>query len=100
MARMNTFSRDLLQGMREAVAYMEGNADGARVTEVPRPDVSAIRRQLRMSQQRFAEAYQIPLATLKNWEQGRRLPDAPALAFLKAIAREPEAIRKALSEES
>ena len=99
MARMNTFSRDLLQGMREAVDYTDGKTDAARVTDVPRPDVAAIRKQLRMSQQRFAETFHIPLPTLKNWEQGRRTPDAPAIAFLRAIARQPDAIRLALSEE-
>jgi putative transcriptional regulator len=49
-----------------------------------------------MSQQRFAEAYRIPLPTLKNWEQGRRSPDAPAAASLRAISREPKAIKEAL----
>lgn len=48
-----------------------------------------------MSQQRFAEAYRIPLPTLKNWEQRRR---APAAAYLQAIAREPKAIREALRQ--
>jgi DNA-binding transcriptional regulator YiaG len=43
-----------------------------------------------MSQQRFAEAYRIPL------KQGRRSPDAPAAASLQAISREPKAIKEAL----
>jgi putative transcriptional regulator len=49
-----------------------------------------------MSQHEFAEAYRIPLATLKNWEQGRRAPDAPAAAYLQAISRKPQLIRDAL----
>ena len=53
---------------------------GMRVTTVALPDVKAIRRALHMSQHRFAVSYRIPLATLKNWEQGRRIPDAPAAA--------------------
>ena len=60
------------------------------------PDVRAIRKQLRMSQQEFANAYAIPLSTLKGWEQGRRQPDATAAAFLNVIARLPEQIQKAL----
>ena len=59
-----------------------------RVTTVELPDVRAIRQKLHMSQQRFAAAYRIPLPTLKNWEQGRRSPDAPAAAYLQAIARQ------------
>jgi len=39
------------------------------------PIVRAIRRRLRMSQQEFSRVYRIPLATLKNWEQGRRQPE-------------------------
>lgn len=42
-----------------------------------------------------AAAYRIPLATLKNWEQGRRHPDAPAAACLLAIARRPREISAA-----
>jgi putative transcriptional regulator len=93
---VNKFSRDLVQGMKEAVEFAEGKKAGARVHVVEVPDVREIRRQLHMSQQRFAETYRIPLPTLKNWEQGRRAPDAPATAYLRAIAREPVVIREAL----
>jgi putative transcriptional regulator len=50
-----------------------------------------------MSQHRFAAAFRIPLPTLKNWEQGRRYPDAPAAAYLLAIKRRPKAIMKAVA---
>ena len=73
-----------------------GKVRGMRVTTVELPDVRAIRQKLHMSQQRFAETYRIPLPTLKNWEQGRRSPDAPAAAYLQAIARQPKAIKEAL----
>lgn len=96
---MSRFGRDLLQGMQEAVAFAEGEQAGARVHVVDVPDVRAIRRRLHMSQHAFADAFRIPLATLKNWEQGRRAPDAPAAAYLRAIARRPEMIREALQGE-
>ena len=67
---MNKFSRDLVQGMQEAAAFVEGKKVGAREHVVEVPDVRAIRQRLHMSQQRFAETYRIPLPTLKNWEQG------------------------------
>jgi putative transcriptional regulator len=70
----------------------------ARTTRVELPDVKAIRRALRMSQGEFSAAYRIPLATLKNWEQGRRQPDAPAAAYLRAIARKPREIMEAIAE--
>jgi putative transcriptional regulator len=93
---VNKFSRDLVQGMKEAVDFAEGKQNGAVVHSVEVPDVRAIRRQLHMSQQRFAETYRIPLPTLKNWEQGRRAPDAPAAAYLHAISRQPMVIKEAL----
>jgi putative transcriptional regulator len=93
---MNKFSRGLVQGMQEAAAFVEGKKGAARAHIVEMPDVRAIRRRLHMSQQRFAETYRIPLPTLKNWEQGRRAPDAPAAAYLQAIARQPKVIKDAL----
>jgi putative transcriptional regulator len=93
---MNKFSKDLVQGMKEACEFAEGKQAGARVHVIEVPDVRAIRRQLHMSQHEFADAFRIPLATLKNWEQGRRVPDAPAAAYLQAIARRPQVIREAL----
>ena len=93
---MNKFSRDLMRGMEEAAEFTEGKQGGARVHVVEVPDVRTIRQELHMSQQRFAETYRIPLPTLKNWEQGRRVPDAPAAAYLQAIARQPGIVRDAL----
>jgi putative transcriptional regulator len=93
---MSKFGDDLIQGMTEAVAFARGDKAGARVHVVELPDVRAIRLALHMSQQEFASTFRIPLATLKNWEQGRRAPDAPAAAYLQAIARRPQAIQEAL----
>ena len=83
---MNRFSKEPIGSLSEACEHAEGSADEVRVHVVEVPDVRAIRRQLRMSQQEFARVYRIPLATLKNWEQGRRQPDAPAAAYLEAIS--------------
>lgn len=93
---MNKFSKDLIKSMGEAREHAEGKRTGVRVHVVEVPDVRAIRRKLRMSQSEFAEKYRIPLSTLKNWEQGRRQPDAPAAAYLHAIARRPNEISEAL----
>jgi putative transcriptional regulator len=61
------------------------------------PQVGIIRRALRLSQEDFAGAFHIPLGTLRDWEQGRKEPDAAARAYLRVIAREPETVRKALT---
>lgn len=61
------------------------------------PQVSIIRRALKLSQEDFAGAFHIPIGTLRDWEQGRKEPDAAARAYLRVIAREPETVRKALA---
>jgi putative transcriptional regulator len=61
------------------------------------PQVKIIRRALGISQEDFAARYHIPLGTLRDWEQGRVAPDQAARAYLTVIARDPEAVRKALS---
>ncbi len=60
------------------------------------PQTKIIRRALGLSQEDFAARYQIPLGTLRDWEQGRVEPDQAARAYLKVIAREPETVREAL----
>jgi putative transcriptional regulator len=95
---MAKFGDELIESMRQAAAHARGRkVRGMRVTRVDIPDVKAIRRSLRMSQLRFAAAYRIPLPTLKNWEQGRRHPDAPAAAYLLAIKRRPKEIMEAVA---
>jgi putative transcriptional regulator len=64
------------------------------------PQVRVIRRALRLSQEEFAAKFQIPLGTLRDWEQGRKEPDAAARAYLKVIARNPSAVSKALQPAS
>jgi len=66
----------------------------AKMRRVPR--VKTLRRALHLTQEEFADRYHIPLGTLRDWEQGRSEPDQPARAYLKVIARDPEAVRRAL----
>jgi len=61
-------------------------------------DVRAIRAMTGLSQAKFAELLDIEVATLRNWEQGRREPTGPARALLRAIRNNPIEVIKALSE--
>lgn len=61
------------------------------------PDVAAIRERLGLTQEQFARTFGIPVGTLRDWEQRRKEPDAPARALLWVIEREPEAVRRALA---
>jgi len=64
------------------------------------PRIVTIRRALKLSQEEFAARYHIPVGTLRDWEQGRKEPDAAARAFLRVIASEPEIVRRALESQS
>jgi putative transcriptional regulator len=60
------------------------------------PQAKVIRRALNMTQEEFAAQFQIAIGTPRDWEQNRYEPDGAAKAYLKVIAREPEAVRRAL----
>lgn len=60
-------------------------------------DVRAIRALTGLSQVKFAELLSIEVATLRNWEQGRREPTGAARALLRAIRNEPVAVIRALA---
>jgi len=95
---MDDFGQELIGSLKDAVRHARGEKiEGLRVTPVEMPDVRAIRQSLNMSQGEFAAAFRIPLATIKNWEQGRRQPDAPAAAYLKAIRKRPAEIMEAVT---
>jgi putative transcriptional regulator len=98
---MSKFGEDLITSLGQAADHARGKKmSGMRVTVVEVPDVRAIRRSLHMSQQRFSVTFRIPLATLKNWEQGRRYPDAPAAAYLLAIQHRPKEVMEAVAEQA
>ena len=60
------------------------------------PRVRKIRRALGLSQEEFATRFHIPIGTLRDWEQGRKDPDAAARAYLVVIGRNPKAVSEAL----
>lgn len=71
-----------------------GPEDFARMKRTPR--VKIVRRALGLSQEEFSARFQIPLGTLRDWEQGRKEPDAAARAYLTVIGRDPSAVMEAL----
>jgi putative transcriptional regulator len=60
--------------------------------------VKVLRERLGMTQAEFAEAFHLPLTMLRNWEQRRSTPDAPARALLLAIERGPQVMRRLLKK--
>jgi len=88
----------ILQGLKEALAFVEGTGDPSKyvVHIPPEIDVRAIRGRLGLTQRQFADRFGFNLNTLRHWEQGRRVPEGPTRAYLTVIAREPQAVQKAL----
>jgi putative transcriptional regulator len=62
--------------------------------------IKGIRLKLSMTQAEFAAAFRLPLATVRDWEQERSYPDAPARALLTAIARDPQTMRRLIGGEA
>ena len=57
-------------------------------------DIASLRQFLRLTQDQFAQALGISVHTLRNWEQGRRSPEGPAIALLRIAAKHPRIIRE------
>jgi putative transcriptional regulator len=97
----DTPMRPMTEAQVEAAAKADPDArpmtpaELARAQRVPR--VKTLRRALGFTQEEFSLRYQIPIGTLRDWEQGRTEPDQPARAYLKVIARDPERVRIILS---
>jgi putative transcriptional regulator len=60
------------------------------------PRAKTLRRALGLTQEEFSARFQIPIGTLRDWEQGRSEPDQPARAYLKVIAADAAAVQRAL----
>jgi putative transcriptional regulator len=88
--------KKLVTSIKQAGKIRRGKARPSRVFRFRPADVKAIRVRLEQSQTEFALMIGVSVATLRNWEQGRRTPEGPARALLKVAAEQPEAVRRAL----
>jgi len=90
---------DLLESIDQARRWARGeDMPGFRVHFPPGGDVAAIRKRTGLSQATFAAQIGVPVATLRNWEQGRRCPDGPARVLLALLAKDPGIVKRTLSE--
>src|SRR5262245_60263704 len=94
--RKNDFD-NLVASIRQAGKIRRGEAAQARDTKVRAADVKAIRQRLGQSQTEFARMIGVSVATLQNWEQGRRKPEGPARALLTVAAENPKVVARALA---
>ena len=87
---------ELVASVKQAGRIRRGTLRASRVTTFKPADIRAVRKKLRASQTEFALMIGVSVATLRNWEQGRRVPDGPALALLRVASKEPLAVARAL----
>jgi putative transcriptional regulator len=105
--KMNKKARARLDAMtdEEITAAAEPDPDNPPLTdnELERVRlarrVQAVRARSGLSQRQFADAYRINVARLRDLEQGRTQPDSAMMAYLAVIAREPEAVERALRQD-
>ena len=97
MKKKLTPGQRMIESAKQALAFATGDPGHGCVVHVPEDiDVKAIRERISLSQTEFAKLFGLSKRTLEHWEHGRRVPSGPARAFLTVIAREPEAVRRAL----
>ena len=90
----------LVESIKQAGEIKRGERKPGRIFEFSPLDVKAIRARLDQSQSEFARMIGVSVATLQNWEQGRRKPEGPARALLQVALRNPDAVKHALASGS
>jgi putative transcriptional regulator len=90
--------QSIITGVKQAIAWVNGEAVGARetVVNIPKVNVRRLRKKLHLSQSSFAAKFGFPEATIRNWEQGRREPELAARILLAVIDRRPEVVEEIL----
>lgn len=100
---MSEIGKSLIRGAEEALGYVTGKTVKVKTHKVQVPveiDVSAIRKSLHMSRQKFSEEFGFSIRTLEKWERRERLPEGPTRAYLTVIAKNPRAVIDALHQPS
>ena len=92
-----SIGKELIQSAEDALAIAKGEMEPAGVFIPETVDVAAIRKKQKLSQAAFAERYGLPVATLRDWEQGRRSPDRAAMVLMALIERKPKMVADTLA---
>ena len=88
---------ELVYSMEQAGEIIRGERNPSREFNVDAVVVKKIRKAAGLSQAKFAKVIDVQVATLRNWEQGRREPTGPAKALLRAISKDPKHVLAALA---
>jgi putative transcriptional regulator len=96
---MSLFVESVVRRLHTGLPSLKENTETAEIKEIDAavPDVVAIRARTGLSQAAFARSIGVKPATLRNWEQKRRVPDGPARVLLALIARDPGVVQRLLA---
>lgn len=95
---MSKVGQDMIASLKEAKDFMGGKRTGVKV-HIPRAiDTKRIRRKVNMTQEAFADYLDVPLGTLRGWEQGRRVPDGAARTLIRMVDADPEGVHKIMQK--
>jgi putative transcriptional regulator len=83
----------MIEAVPEVQPMLSVMADSA-----TQPAVRDLRRRAQLTQMEFASRLGVPVETIRNWEQGKRMPRGPARALLAVIAHAPEMVFSALAK--
>ena len=93
---MNTVGESILTGALEAIEFTQGKENDCEAHIPNNIDVSAIRSQMKITQQQFSSQFSLSKRTLQDWEQGRYHSTGISRVLLQVLAKEPEAVIRAL----
>ncbi len=98
MAKRVDVTDELMESLQQAADMVAGKLAPGRVWSAPGAvDVRAIRARTGLSQPNFAKRFGFSTSAVREWEQGRRQPEATARVLLLVIASRPEVVDEVLA---
>ena len=94
---MDNAFKSIKKGLEEAVDYSKGKKVTVRVFHPEPVNVKSIRLGTTLTQEEFAAAFGISVATLRHWERGDRKPHGPALVMLNLVKKAPDTVLNVLN---
>lgn len=85
----DTLFNELLASTKEAKEILAKKTAPSRTFYIDEPNAKEIRSKFDLTQDEFAKLLNISVATLRNWEQGRRRPEGPARVLLNVANTHP-----------
>lgn len=96
---MSKAFESIRRGLRQAIRQQKGRrVAGLKLHIPPQVDVKAVRERTGLTQEEFAATFAIGLGALRHWERGDRKPRGAALVLLNVIAKDPQAVLRAVEK--